>query len=139
MYPSLPFKKVFEQFMKQWFYVFMASPQSWLLTHNNYPFTYATTTQKNSFFACVLFFEVITLIVRSINNRSVLRWYLLDTIQDFLSNFRIKWQLNWVKNSTFPQKNFFGRSTYVLQAAIEKSWFLTFKVNFLCQKLSESF
>ena len=23
-------------------------------------------------------------------------------LQDFLSNFRIKWQLNWVKNSTFP-------------------------------------
>ena len=28
--------------------------------------------------------------------------YLLDTIQDFFSNFRIKWQLNWEKNSTFP-------------------------------------
>ena len=27
---------------------------------------------------------------------------LLDTIQDFFSNFRIKLQLNWVKNSTFP-------------------------------------
>ena len=28
--------------------------------------------------------------------------YPIDTIQDFFSNFRIKWQLNWVKNSTFP-------------------------------------
>ena len=63
----------------------------------------------------------------------------LDTIQDFFSNFRIKWQLNWLKNSTFPLKIFFGRLTYVWQVAIEKSWFLTFKVNFVCQKLSESF
>ena len=28
--------------------------------------------------------------------------YILDTIQDFFINFRIQWQLNWVKNSTFP-------------------------------------
>ena len=28
--------------------------------------------------------------------------YIVDTIQDFFSNFRIKWQLNWVKNSIFP-------------------------------------
>ena len=31
------------------------------------------------------------------------------------------------------------RSTPALYQAIEKSQFLTFKVNFLCQKLSESF
>ena len=27
--------------------------------------------------------------------------YLLDTIWEFFINFRIKWSLNWVKNSTF--------------------------------------
>ena len=34
---------------------------------------------------------------------------------------------------------FFVRSTFALNQAIEKCQFLTFKVNFLCQKLSESF
>ena len=27
--------------------------------------------------------------------------WVLDTIEDFFSNFRIKWELNWVINSTF--------------------------------------
>ena len=44
--------------------------------------------------------------VSSVTNKQTESWwkmtYLLDTIQDFFSNFRIKWQLNWVKNSTFP-------------------------------------
>ena len=44
-----------------------------------------------------------------------------------------------MENITFPRKNFFGRSTSALNQAIEKWQFLTFKVNFLCHKLSESF
>ena len=59
----------------------------------------------------------------------------------FFSNFRIQngsSLIEW-KIALFHKKFFFGRSTYVWQVAIEKSWFLTFKVNFLCQKLSESF
>ena len=34
---------------------------------------------------------------------------------------------------------YFGRSTYVLNQEVEKCQFLTFRVNFLRQKLSESF
>ena len=45
----------------------------------------------------------------------------------------------WVKNSTVSELFFSGRSTYVLNQAIKRCRFLTFKVNFLCQKLSESF
>ena len=36
------------------------------------------------------------------DSKKRLKEYSLDTIQDFFSNFCIKWQLNWVKNYTFP-------------------------------------
>ena len=39
---------------------------------------------------------------RSIGTFVHIHVYPLGFAQDFFSNFRIKWQLNWVKNSTFP-------------------------------------
>ena len=36
--------------------------------------------------------------------KSTISKYILDSIQDFFNNFRIKWKLIWVVNSTFSYK-----------------------------------
>jgi len=65
--------------------------------------------------------------------------YLLDTFQDFLTPEHIKPRLHILEISIFSLKCVIVRPTQTPKSADKKSQFLTFKVNFLCQKLSESF
>ena len=59
----------------------------------------------------------------------------LDTFQDFLIAEDMKLRMHILEISIYSLKHVIVRPT----KADKKCQFLTFKVNFLCQKISESF
>ena len=63
----------------------------------------------------------------------------IDTFQDLLIPEHIKNRLHKLEISIFSQKCVIVRPTQTPKSADKKSQFLTFKVNFLCQKLSKCF
>ena len=63
----------------------------------------------------------------------------LDTFQDFLIAENMKPRMHILEISISSLKLVIVRPTKTSKSADRKCQFLTFKVNFLCQKLSESF
>ena len=63
----------------------------------------------------------------------------LDTFQDFLIAKQMKPYLHTKEISISSLKHVIVRPTKTPKSADKKCQFLTFKVNFLCQKFSESF
>ena len=63
----------------------------------------------------------------------------LDTFQDFLIAEDMKLRMHILEISIYSLKHVIVRPTKTPKSADKKCQFLTFKVNFLCQKISESF
>ena len=65
--------------------------------------------------------------------------WLVDTFQDFLIGEYMKPRMHIMEISISSLNHFVVRPTKTPKSADKKCQFLTFKVTFLCQKLSESF
>ena len=65
--------------------------------------------------------------------------YVLDTFQNFLIAEHIEPCMHILEISISSLKHLIVRPTKTPKSADKKRQFLTFKVNFLCQKLSKSF
>ena len=65
--------------------------------------------------------------------------YILDTFQYFLISEHIKPRMHLLEIGISSLNHFVVRPTKAPKSADIKCQFLTFKVTFLCQKLSESF
>ena len=63
----------------------------------------------------------------------------VDTFQDFLIAEHIKPRMHVLEISMSSLNHVIVRPTQTQKSADKKCQFLTFKVNFLCQKLSEFF
>ena len=110
----------------------------WWLTFNLYSKKYFLSVSLLSYFFYTKFWYFHNWFFMA---KLIPAWHIktADTFQDFLIAEHMKPRMHMLKISISSQKHVIVRPTKTPKSADTKCQFLTFKVNFLCQKLSESF